>query len=393
MNHLDEFTIHQFRGVHNLRLAGLGQINLLVGDNNSGKTSVLEALSLYADPLNWRRWSSIASMRETGTLSSPSMTEKLIWLFPGGNEPIDDGASPNTKIILSSSGSFPVNGVSADYENFSEIVQSEFAQLSLLRIAEGESGSLEEREREMEAIKIHVTARIPNEVFEETFAFPVNKRFISVRSSRASTFLPSQLIHPASHRLATTTSQLWSDVINAETKIEAIKLLRSFDRDIEDVDIIVSHGDRPTISVKHRKLKRAPLSTFGDGLRRIFTLATAIPGARKGLLLVDELEMAIHTGALRQTIDWLVNASIQNNIQLFCTTHSLETVDTVLDVAQKGVVIAPNDAPASSFAQGTKEGANLVIYRLRKDEDNVTITRFDKESATRLREELGLEIR
>ena len=114
--------------------------------------------------------------------------------------------------------------------------------------------------------------------------------------------LPVQIISQSSHRLSNTPSQLWSDVINAETKSDAIKLLRFFDSGIEDVDIVIAE-DRPTVSVKHEKLGRAPLSTFGDGLRRVFTLAAAISGVRGGLLLVDELEMAIHTGALEKTFE------------------------------------------------------------------------------------------
>ena len=40
MKHIDEFTIQAFRGLRDVKLEGLGQINLLVGENNSGKTSV-----------------------------------------------------------------------------------------------------------------------------------------------------------------------------------------------------------------------------------------------------------------------------------------------------------------------------------------------------------------
>lgn len=54
MNHIDEFEIGQFRGLRNLKIEGLSQINLLVGSSNSGKTSVLEAMSIFCDPLNWR---------------------------------------------------------------------------------------------------------------------------------------------------------------------------------------------------------------------------------------------------------------------------------------------------------------------------------------------------
>ena len=43
--HLKTVTIQAFRGLRDLNLGELGQVNLLVGPNTSGKTSVLEALS------------------------------------------------------------------------------------------------------------------------------------------------------------------------------------------------------------------------------------------------------------------------------------------------------------------------------------------------------------
>ena len=43
---LDSVSINGFRGLKDLRLDGLGLINVVVGKNNSGKTSVLEAISI-----------------------------------------------------------------------------------------------------------------------------------------------------------------------------------------------------------------------------------------------------------------------------------------------------------------------------------------------------------
>src|SRR5262245_27193944 len=40
-----ELTLKNFRAFRELHLTGLGRVNLLVGANNSGKTSVLEAVA------------------------------------------------------------------------------------------------------------------------------------------------------------------------------------------------------------------------------------------------------------------------------------------------------------------------------------------------------------
>ena len=40
--HLQEFTVYAYKGIHNLTLESLNTVNILTGDNNSGKTSVLD---------------------------------------------------------------------------------------------------------------------------------------------------------------------------------------------------------------------------------------------------------------------------------------------------------------------------------------------------------------
>ncbi|MDR2087469.1 MAG: AAA family ATPase, partial [Dysgonamonadaceae bacterium] len=46
MAHLEQLKINNFRGFDSLEIDGLSKINLFVGKNNSGKTSILEALFL-----------------------------------------------------------------------------------------------------------------------------------------------------------------------------------------------------------------------------------------------------------------------------------------------------------------------------------------------------------
>jgi predicted ATP-dependent endonuclease of OLD family len=115
MAHLDEFFIQRFRGLRDLKLEKPGQVNLLVGNNNSGKTSALEALSLYCDPLNWRRWYDVSSQRELPPALT-SRTDRLIWLFPATDSDDIDALTENNEILLSAKGDFPVEKVSATYE-------------------------------------------------------------------------------------------------------------------------------------------------------------------------------------------------------------------------------------------------------------------------------------
>ena len=56
---LKRLTIGSYRGLRNLTMENLGQINIIIGENNSGKTSILEATHRYHDD-----WLSEVTLRE-----------------------------------------------------------------------------------------------------------------------------------------------------------------------------------------------------------------------------------------------------------------------------------------------------------------------------------------
>ena len=63
---IDTLTIQRFRGLSELALEGLGSVNILVGDNNSGKTSILEGISIYSAPMDPYAWRTVARRRVRG---------------------------------------------------------------------------------------------------------------------------------------------------------------------------------------------------------------------------------------------------------------------------------------------------------------------------------------
>ena len=62
-------SIGAFRRLHSLSLEDCGPVNLLVGGNNSGKTSVLEALLLICNPFVLRQWEAAVDLRTTWPLA------------------------------------------------------------------------------------------------------------------------------------------------------------------------------------------------------------------------------------------------------------------------------------------------------------------------------------
>ncbi len=76
---------------------------------------------------------------------------------------------------------------------------------------------------------------------------------------------------------------------------------------------------------------------------------------------------------LEKTFRWLVQSCIQNNVQLFATTHSLEVLDTIL--------------------HATRDDMDFRVYRLQRDNKHTIAKSFNKKIMLQLREELGVEVR
>jgi hypothetical protein len=106
--------INGFRGLRALSLEGLGRINILVGGNNSGKTSVLEAAAIICQPSNPGEWVAMVRRRDFGGLDE-SRLQSLRWcftrdhVFPDPDEPI------SADCRFDCDGAFPLRALRAEY--------------------------------------------------------------------------------------------------------------------------------------------------------------------------------------------------------------------------------------------------------------------------------------
>ena len=118
---------------------------------------------------------------------------------------------------------------------------------------------------------------------------------------------------------------------NDSYKEICLRILQMFDPGIIDLLILRNEfNDRPVEYIKHVALGNMPLSTYGDGIKKVLSLANGIAQAAGGVLLIDEIETAIHSKYYDDIFRFLVKASIQFEVQVFITTHSIEAIDGLL---------------------------------------------------------------
>src|SRR5712691_3450606 len=94
---LNSLEIRNFRAFEHLQIERLGRVNLIVGKNNVGKTSLLEAIQLYASRASTPTfiWEIMRARREVkqSFVNVRDMLTALKYLFYGRND-IKPGLQP-----------------------------------------------------------------------------------------------------------------------------------------------------------------------------------------------------------------------------------------------------------------------------------------------------------
>ncbi len=371
----DTLTIHRLRGLQDVELAGLGRVNLLVGGNDSGKTSVLEALSLFCNPLDPLAWVSVASRRDPlESLLGPD-SELLRWLFPHqvGSEHLESNAG---RLHLAATGRMTVRRVQASYQELRGI-RPRAAGLRHARIGH-ETGERElelSRERRGARIQLQLETSPADAPPPELTRFTLwdGEPVASASSDLDRWSVPARDVRPQDHWLGDVSVEEFSEIRLSGLEESVRALLQTIDPRILGLEVLAPRGEA-VLYLKDAIAGLVPLSMYGDGIRRTLLLALALPRVAGGVLLIDELETAIHVSALGKVFRWMLDACKQYNIQVFATTHSLEVVDAIL-----GADTTPEE--------------DIVGFRLERGEGRTSARRFGEDLLKRMRYERGLDVR
>jgi predicted ATPase len=384
------FTADGFRGLRSLEVSELRGINVFVGGNNSGKTSVLETVALLSNPASGNEWMHMIRRRDHGRLDE-SMVTSLRWCFSEAHRLSVSGADTDTPAALqcqlSAQGAHPIRAMTCRYgEHVAPpnptdsdlllrmgvdpastsvrhgVLVSELTWDSAIAAPAGEMRSALQEPPRQSSVMVNDLSPIPPGTISH--GVTQTNRFAC----------PYAALLPYSYQLNTLQVGARSSQLFLDDKSLLLELMHQFDDDIQDVEIASFSGWRPAIYIKHRRLGVVPLSAFGDAMRRCLLLATTLTNLGKGgVLLLDEIEVGIHIDSLPKVLKWLVDAARQIGVQVFATTHSLEVLDALL-AAEVGE-------------------EDLAAYRIKQGDERTECQRFAFDSLKRLRYERGLDIR
>jgi AAA domain, putative AbiEii toxin, Type IV TA system len=380
---LDNVTVDGFRGLRKLRLDGLGLFNILVGANNSGKTSVLEALSILCNPLEPLEWISMVRRRDFGGLDETRI-QSLRWCFAQSGQLADPETTFEGECSMSCDGQFPLRKFRATYTDIvGEPGSNSIKSRARLRRQEEDTADPQPRRGAEIVHFISSTEALSRQTLFDEAPFDdqvtaqiwedqplvANLARIHRRSVRTET------LTPYSYQINRVQVRYQSRSLLENHRNLVLDLIREFDHDIEKIEVASFRGERPAIYLSHRRMGPAPLSVFGDGLRRAVLLASTLPTLKSGgILFIDEIETGIHVRALNRVSAWLIKAARELQVQIVATTHSLEAVDAI--------------------ALSTKDQIDdLVTFRLEQTEQETRAKRIYGELLLGIRCEDGLDVR
>jgi len=371
---LEKFRVNGFRGLDNVAVENLSRFNLIIGPNNSGKTSLLEALQLYAAPLDFRAFLAIMSQRGAGLHPNAFfITEQLRWFFQAqkNNETFKAEIAGQTadharEIRLSYWASNNDKSVIRPPGNVAQ--QMIFGGPPGTRVEALDSGVL------LGQVEIDLDQQAKNPFKKNVkINFPAAGALVFPGDGLDCT-IPYEFIEPSPQKHLEAGIEKISTIIRTGVKNRYISLMQAIDPNIDDVQILLTNDGSPHVVLNHRVLGLTPLSIHGDGLRRASILAGAVAQAAGGLVLIDELENAIHFRGLAEIIRVLISWLQENNTQVFATTHSLECIDALATAAQANPEL-------------------FSLFYFSKNDNGTQLKRLSGNDVIKVRQELGSDVR
>lgn len=343
---LNNLHIKNFRLLEDLEIPKLGRVNLIVGKNNSGKSTVLEALRLYA-----------------GKANSNLLREILL----GHDESVNlDGDSVNESIEgswfslknLFFNREFPKTSDDSIgmYSDKKELLKIEFLLYTINEEPElNENGELLGLIRK----RTIVNPLAINDSDDSSEIIPAVR--ITQESGRTNWIdLPSGFRRPsmASRNFEDsstvncsyvstefsspdTLAKLWDNIaLKSEHEDAVYSALRIVDSNVERLTFIEDRSKFSNRDVSRLcivKMKdfdnRIPLNSMGDGMSRILQLILSVFPAKDGILLIDEFENGLHFSVQEEVWRIIFKLAKELNIQVFATTHSWDCIESFTKIA------------------------------------------------------------
>jgi energy-coupling factor transporter ATP-binding protein EcfA2 len=361
---LNSLEIRRFRCFRELRIGRLGRVNLVIGKNNVGKSTLLEALRLFASPSSLAEIIEILASRNEifpveldGWKRDNSHPIQVDSLFFGRRvTPGDEGE------VLIGPADLPEQTLRVSIEKRERTYKAHDARYLEVGKPPGADTPYFVIFSRDTALTFRIGASSLSFMIEKPTGYAVppgagaEGMVVDPIAPVAAPLrtIPFYSIGPNGIGL-TDVGKLWDQVSLSPLERDVIDALRIISPEVDRValkssrdgsngDILSRDAATRIPFVKIESLEEPiPLRALGDGVNRLFGIALAIVHAKDGILLVDEIENGVHYSVQTDLWRLVFEMAARLNVQVFATTHSYDCIKTFEGAAreseQEGVMI------------------------------------------------------
>ena len=385
---LKSLEIKNFRALEDFRVSNLGRVNLIVGKNNSGKSSVLEALRIYAGNAQRGLLEEIAEGHdEKYRLRESEQIESDIQLpfenfFVGRQFPHEETLAISIGELTS--------GDKALRIEHGFLVEEEVVEKDA-------SGNIVERRNRRRRILNPSSEELSSEsISHALFVTKGERTFPPIRLDQSrlprlrnrieiSGTLPCSVI-PTPFIPVDVLAAEWDNIVLTEHEEVVKQALQIIEPKFENLAFVREDENNRYSSKNYRRFAKVkmsdsprpvPLNSLGDGMLRVFQLVLNVFPAKGGFLLIDEFENGLHFSVQEKVWVMLFELAKKLNIQIFATTHSWDCIESFANTA-----IARQDVEGVLFRVGRsakKSNRGQVIATVFDEDALYNITQADVE--------------
>jgi hypothetical protein len=342
-----ELTLENFRAFQALHLTGLARVNLLVGTNNSGKTSVLEAVAFLAsggDPAELHASLSRRGEQTIGEETPGGSGDDAVdvrHLFFGRK--IDDG-------LTSRVGAIDASGVSMELQLSTPRVPDQ--DLPDWRDAATPRPRGRQRRGEPVALELERSGRTPRYLQiarsgerAVQVALLLNGGLTSMNTTIATaTARPPPVVFMSTSGMDDDTlASFYERIIFTPEEAIVVAALQEVEPAIARLATRQLDGrsrfasQRGFVVGMEGATEQVPLGSLGDGVHRMLAIALSLVAARGGYLLIDEIDTGLHHTVMRKMWSLVFATAKRLDVTVFATTHSHDCVHALAAIARREV--------------------------------------------------------
>ena len=386
---LTSLEIKNFRCLKHLVIDRIGRVNLIVGKISVGKTTLLEALWLFASAGAWpiihkilydrnelvrynlpassARYELIEAFRSFFTKLKTEPSKEVSIHSPPGSLGVSPAEMADKIASLpgKSGGSdrLPVDYFSIGCKNVDWDPDFREDGIYITAYKPIIMYDLDEKHRikvgGMPKPQPSITLDWPNLPEKEYLEYDV----ISQSKKDKTVYIPVQGLNWQS------VSTYWDDIALTDNEDAIVTCLKCID---ENITRFTFKGDNMKDRVRYSVCKTerfndpAPIATMGEGMQRILSLALAMTTASNGYLLIDEFETGLHHSIQAKVWREVFKLAHEWDVQVFATTHSWDCVKAF----QTG---AAEDQNEQAMLIRLTRGKNGQIRAVSYDEEELSI--------------------